>query len=169
MTETFKTINSNTNYQISNKGRVKSNRRGIAKILKPSDNGHGYLKVCLDGKWYYIHRLVADVFIPNPHNLPQVNHKDCNRYNNDATNLEWCDMEYNNGYADRGNKIRKALTNHKGKSKPVIQYTIDNEFVKEWPSIREVERELGFNSSAISRCCRGELKQMYGYKWQYAV
>lgn len=75
------------------------------KFLKPVKNNTGYSIVCLhkDGehKNYYIHRLVAEAYIPNPDNLPQVNHKDENKENNSLQNLEWCTHEYNNNYGSR--------------------------------------------------------------------
>ena len=89
-------------YMVSNLGRVKSlnyHRTGKERIMKPSDNGHGYLFVvlCKDGKDKNcrINRLVAQAFLPNPDNLPEVNHKDENKYNNCVENLEWCDRSYN--------------------------------------------------------------------------
>ena len=68
------------------------------KILTPRDNGKGYLELEFLGKHRYIHRLVAEAFIPNPQNLPQVNHKDENKSNNCVDNLEWCDRVYNTNY-----------------------------------------------------------------------
>ena len=95
-------------YQISNFGRVKSLSRQTKSgkykeiIKKPSLAGRGYyrLALCKNGKpkYYYIHRLVAKAFIPNPNNLPLVNHKDENKLNNNVNNLEWCDSEYNMNY-----------------------------------------------------------------------
>lgn len=87
-------------YQVSNLGRVFSIKKSI--VLKPRDRRH-YLAVGLyrgkkDYKTYYVHRLVAQAFIPNPNNLPQVNHKDCNRYNNSISNLEWVSVQDNIDY-----------------------------------------------------------------------
>ena len=89
-------------YEVSNMGRVKSlnyNRTGKERIMKGLDNGHGYLfvQLCKDGKAKNcrINRLVAMAFIPNPDNLPEVNHKDKIRTNNRVDNLEWCTTQYN--------------------------------------------------------------------------
>ena len=89
-------------YQVSNRGIVKSlnyNHTGKEGIMKPHDNGKGYLRVqlCKDGKgkWYRINRLVAQAFLPNPNNLPEVNHIDGNPKNNNVNNLEWCDRKTN--------------------------------------------------------------------------
>lgn len=100
-------------YEVSNKGNVKSLRRGI--ILKPSIL-HGYLRVGLhkDNKtqYYVVHRLVALVFIPNPENLPFVNHKDESRNNNCVENLEWCTAQYNNTY---GTAIKRRVEKRTGR------------------------------------------------------
>jgi hypothetical protein len=92
-------------YKVSNHGRV----LGKHGILRPYDNGYGYLIVDFrkDGKRKHlkVHRLVAEAFVPNKSNLPEVNHKDENKHNNDAYNLEWCDSSYNKTYGN-GRKAR---------------------------------------------------------------
>lgn len=97
-------------YQISNLGNVKSINKN--SIMKPSKLPKGYLQIGLtkNGKRKYtsIHRLVAKTFIPNPNNLPCVNHKDCNTSNNNISNLEWVTHKENNDY--RGRKIKAKLT-----------------------------------------------------------
>ena len=113
-------------YQISNLGRVKSLERiiitnnGITKkisekILKPYLKGNGYYNIVLrkdsKTKCYFVHRLVAKEFIPNPDNLPQVNHKDENKLNNNVDNLEWCTSKYNNNYGTHNE--RHALARSK--------------------------------------------------------
>lgn len=87
-------------YKVSKCGVILG-RRGLP--LTPNDNGKGYLivKVCIDGKWTSkaVHRFVAEAWIDNPENLPEVNHKDCNRQNNKINNLEWCTHSYNIEYS----------------------------------------------------------------------
>lgn len=94
-------------YWISNLGRVK-NKHG--KILKPRLSSNGYYNICLyknnKAKCYTVHRLVAEAFIPNPDNLPEINHKDENRLNNEVYNLEWCNRKYNQHY---GSAIKKNI------------------------------------------------------------
>lgn len=94
-------------YSITEDGQIFGHKS--KKFLKWSDNGKGYKYVRLtDGhrhyKHYYVHRLVAMTFIPNPNNLPEVNHKDENKANNCVDNLEWCDRSYNNAYGSRFDK-----------------------------------------------------------------
>ena len=95
-------------YQVSNLGNVKNIKTN--KILKPEETPKGYLRIRLSKnhicKNYKIHRLVGKAFIPNPDNLPQINHKDENKHNNTINNLEWCDNWYNNHY---GSKALRGL------------------------------------------------------------
>ena len=87
-------------YKINNYGEVLSLRSN--KILKPNNNGIGYfiIQLCKNGKRknYLIHRLVAEHFLDNPNNLPEVNHKDEDKSNNFVNNLEWCKHKYNMNY-----------------------------------------------------------------------
>ena len=96
-------------YQISNCGRLRSVKNGL---MKPMVAPNGYLIACLwkknKQKKFIIHRLVAQVFIPNPNNLKEVNHKDEDKTNNNADNLEWCSHKYNMNYGKVKDKIRKA-------------------------------------------------------------
>ena len=148
-------------YQISNKGHVKSLYKGSERILRAHDNGAGYLKVQLykntARQYRYIHRLVAETFIVNLHNLPEINHKDENKKNNCVENLEWCDRGYNVNYGSRNERV----------SRKILQYSKSGEFIKEWPGAREVERMLGIANSHIIDCCRGKYKSAYGFVWRY--
>ena len=147
-------------YQVSNTGKVKSlnyRNTGKEKILKGGDNGYGYLKVglCKDGKekTCRINRLVAQAFIPNPDNLPEVNHIDKCKTNNCVENLEWCTSQYNTEYSQ---------------AKAVIGINKISGLILEFPSIREASRVTGTNISSITRCCQGKLKSAKGFYWHYA-
>ena len=148
-------------YEVSDKGRVKSIGYGKEKILKPFRNKYGYLQIGLrknrEQKWYLVHRLVAQTFIPNPDNLPQVNHKDEDKENNSVHNLEWCDSKYNINYGTRNDRC----------SKPVLQYTKYGGFVKEWKSATDVEMNLGYFQNNISYCCTGKQKSAYNFIWKF--
>ena len=121
--------------------------------------------LCNNGeqKMYLVHRLVAKTFIPNPDNLPEVNHRDYNPSNNYVQNLEWCDRKYNCNYGTRIKKISEKC------SKPVLQLTKDGEFVREWKSATYVERNLGYFHNYISSCCLGKHKSAYGYIWKFKI
>ena len=157
-------------YQVSDKGRVRSIKFGKERILKPGISTCGYIQVQLwkngEKKNLLVHRLVAQTFIPNLDNLPQVNHIDENPSNNKVENLEWCDAKYNNNYGTRIKRISEKMTNGK-LSKPVLQYTKSGEFVKEWKSAPDVQRTIGYFHNNISNCCNGKLKSAYGYVWKY--
>lgn len=158
-------------YQVSNYGKVKSfNYLGHGKIaiLKPSTTNDGYLRVvlCVNRvrKYMSVHRLVAETFIENVNNLPQVNHKDENPSNNYVYNLEWCTVKYNSNYGSRNEKLSFSKMNKCSKS--VIQYDRDGNFINQYPSIREAERS-GFRSGHIIDCCKGKTKHHKGYIWRY--
>lgn len=162
MEEIWRTIHGyGGQYQVSDQGRVRSLKFGKERILKPIRHLSGYLNVSLcknrEHKMYKVHRLVAQAFIPNPDNLPQVNHKDENKENNSVQNLEWCDAKYNINYGTRNQRY----------SKPVLQYTKSGAFVKEWKSAMDVQRNLGYHQQHISHCCNGKRKSANGFVWKF--
>ena len=150
-------------YQVSNFGNIKSIKKGI--ILKHGINKHGYCYVMLSkknkSKWYSIHRLVAQAFVENKNNYKCVNHKDENKQNNHADNLEWCNHKYNNNYGTRIEKVAKAT------SKKVIQYDKHNNLIKVWESIIAASINTKTNRHSIVSCCKNKLKTAGGYKWEY--
>lgn len=164
-------------YQVSNYGNVrgidrilKDGRFWKGRTLKPGSNGKGYLYVHfnLNGKNYLIHRLVAEAFLPNPNNYPEVNHIDEDKSNNKVDNLEWCDHKYNNNYGSR-NKRMLETRNRNGKNfKPVLQYTKDGIFIKYYKSIISAFEETGIGSPDITNCAKGNRKSAGGFIWKYA-
>lgn len=102
-------------YQVSNRGNVRSLHYNKLRILTPLSK-QGYYSVALSVnskcKHFPIHRLVAEAFIPNPSNLPEINHKDEDGTNNSVDNLEWCTREYNNNYGSRNKRVSETLKGH---------------------------------------------------------
>ena len=157
-------------YLISTAGEVMAISRRVkfghvyrwtkTKLLTPRDNGKGYLELEFFGKHHYIHRLVAEAFIPNPHNLPCVNHKDENKENNSVENLEWCDYAYNANY---GTGIERSKENRLGDRFVVIN--LDTGEVYQTP--KDASRATGIHNDSISRVCKGKSKTAGGYRWRY--
>ena len=165
-------------YMVSNLGRVKrigfyrnqsSTWEHEEKILKAGDNGRGYLFVNLsiNNKQYhrYVHRLVAEAFIPNPENKATVNHIDCNRHNNNVKNLEWATYRENNDYALKVMREQGENKRNNKASKPIIQYDLEMNFIAEYPSVREAERQLGYKG--ICACLVGKQKTVHGHIFKY--
>ena len=168
-------------YQGSNLGRVRSFDRWVkskngslrfckGRILKPGTNKDGYLQVDLwknnKRKNFLVHRLVAQAFLDNPNNLPEVNHKDENKLNNSVENLEWCDRKYNCNYGTRNERQKKKQLNDIKKSKPVLQYDLEGNFIREWESTMECGRN-GYNQGHVAECCQGKRKTHKGFIWRY--
>lgn len=159
-------------YEVSNLGRVRSLERRGAYGFKSGErtmslnnkDGYIYASLCKDGKYkkYYVHRLVAQAFIPNPHNLPCVNHKDESRNNNCASNLEWCTYSYNINYGT-GNKKRS-----RSHSKPIMATVINTGEVEHYASSAEAGKTIGgHNNGNIGEALNGKRKTAYGRTWKY--
>jgi hypothetical protein len=137
-------------------------------LLKLQLNRNAYYYVGLSKnnakKLFKVHRLVAQAFIPNPDNLPFVNHKDENPKNNVFSNLEWCTCAYNNVY---GSACYKRMISN---GTPINQYTIDGELVRQFNSTSEAGRYLGISKSKIIDSCKQIRKKptYKGYVWRYA-
>lgn len=177
MTEQWRTAIVNgepwENYQVSNFGRILSlnyRNTGRAELMTPRKRKNGYFQVNLRKNGEYktcsLHRLVAQTFIPNPNNLPQVNHIDQDKTNNRVENLEWKSPKDNCNHGTRNERIAKANTNGK-LSKKVLQFTLNGKLIREWPSIMECERN-GFDSGNVCKCCNGKKPQYKGFRFMYA-
>lgn len=152
------------------------------KELKPSLNKKGYLRVRLSNvygkKSASVHRLVAIAFIPNPENKPQVNHIDCNKMNNDVSNLEWVTNDENHHHKiDHGLNIVKSGVEHythtrqyqEGEHhgcKPVFQFDINDNFIAEYKSIKQAAEYTGIDRSSISKAAHGHIDTAGEYKWK---
>lgn len=153
-------------YKVSNLGKIKTlkRRRVKEKIMKP-ENDKGYYRVSLSKngkrKHYFIHMLVAKHFVPNYYNLPEINHKDENSFNNCYDNLEWCTHSYNLSYGTRNKKVVEKLR------KQINQYSIDGKFIATHYSIQDASRNLKIHAGPICKCCKGKQRTAYGYVWKY--
>lgn len=175
-------------YEVSNTGKVRSlhfSRGNEVKELKLTNDKNGYKAVSLwnDGKQSTgkVHRLVAQAFLPNPYNYPQINHKDENVANNHVDNLEWCTCEYNINYGNHNRNNALAQTGKKHTlehimkiranaptSKPVCMLDPDTlEIVKEYPSASEAARQMNGIPTNISSACRKKRIKSKGYYWRY--
>lgn len=176
----FKPIKDYEDYLVNENGQVFSKKSN--RFLKPLKQTYLTVELFNDkgSKRFLVHRLVAQTFIPNPDNLPQVNHKDENKHNNNVGNLEWCTAKYNMNYGE-GAKTRhtiidysksiykeNAIKNGRKVSRPVLQFTKDGEFIARYNSAKEAHRETGANHSHILECCAGKrYKTVNGFIWKY--
>lgn len=177
-------------YQVSNLGRVKRlewKRFSLGKwqtikekVLKQTIGTTGYWHISLNKNGshntYKVHRLVARAFIPNPDNLPCINHKDNNPLNNKVENLEWCTYKYNNNYKDHNKKLSQSRLGKKASDetrqklrdsnpKMLSVQCIETEII--YKSINEASRKTGVDASAISKVCKGKYKTAGGFHWKY--
>lgn len=173
-------------YEVSNLGHVRSYANGrhgnkeASKVMAAKMTSPGYASVALrkpfsGGKAVYrmIHRLVAEAFIPNPEGKPQVNHKDGNKLNNRAENLEWVTASENSFHAF-ATGLAKPSQHQKDVviarcSIPVVMLDKAMNEIGRFASAKEASEKTGADHSAIIKCCRGKLKSTKGFKWQYAT
>ena len=176
-------------YQVSNLGNVKSFHTGKERILKFKENRDNYLQVGLykdgKGKNYYVHRLVAEAFIPKIEEKTHIDHIDGNRQNNNVNNLRWCSQKENNNFdLCRKHRSEALKGKHIGKKHPMYgkhhaeetkrkiakangKQVLCVELNKIYGSAMEASRELGINNRNISSCCLGKRKSAGNYHWKY--
>ena len=155
-------------YQVSNFGRVKSfPRKGTQttkeRIIKFTKSNKNYLVANLKNnniqQSFSIHRLVAQAFIPNPDNLPQVNHIDGNKQNNNVNNLEWCTNKQNRCHAS---------CNHLLYTRHINQFDLEGNFIKEWNSITEASKFYNIKYNSLWSACNNKKGVYNGFIWRYA-
>ena len=142
------------NYIISDEGIIKN--IATDRVINPwlNNNGYRYVTLNLEGtrKNYRVHRLVAEKFIPNPNNLPQVNHKDGNKQNNEIDNLEWCDSSYNVQHAIKQGLILLGVNNKRSK---LSQEDVD--YIKQ----HYIKRDKEFGCAGLGRKFNVDKKVIY--------
>lgn len=187
MKEEWRTIKeTNGRYSVSNLGNVKRNEHYTIvsptsthtnslkmfykeRKLNPYLNKDGYYVVRLQledrvTRTVSVHRLVAEAFIPNPNNYPQINHIDENKVNNNTNNLEWCTAKYNANHGARKEKLRKTSGIR------VAQYDLQGNLIKIWDSVSQASQSFGAKTTAcIRRVCKKESGRLTyrGYVWKY--
>jgi len=152
-------------YFVTLNGDVISYKRGFRKCLAKRIQHKGYLTVFISNGTKLInkmiHRLVAEAFIANPENKPQVNHKDGNKTNNHVDNLEWCTASENlkHAYDFLGRANKKT-------NKPVIQFDLNMNVISEYESMAKAQIKTGIHNSKISMACNGKRKIAGGFIWK---
>lgn len=158
--------------EVSTLGRVRTLDRTVptergtwlfkGRVLKPWGDGHGYMKVGIHINKKriikYVHRLVAQTFIPNPDNLPQINRKNCNRSDNRVSNLEWCTAKYNNQYREK-----YGISIAESEGHPLFAVNLNTMEVSKFRSQNEAGRALKINNGNINAVIKGRRKQAGGY------
>lgn len=146
-------------YRIDKCGNVYSLKNKI--YLKYHKNKQGYTYYMINGKQRLMHRLVAITFIPNPNNYKEINHKNETKYDNRVENLEWCSRQYNSTYNNC------HLRHNDWEKKPVLQFDLQGNFIKEWSYAKEIEKSGIAKSNLVKQCCRNQLCQTSNYVWRF--
>ena len=159
-------------YEVNQFGQIRNKDGQIMRQRLKKAKYTVYKKVSLykNGKYkhLYVHRIVAQAFIPNPKGFDLINHKDEDGTNNVVDNLEWCDRSYNATYGTSPKKISKAFKGRKSE-KRIAVYAVNKsgDFAGEWDSITEAAKNVGCSTSEISGALKGKRKTVKGLIWNY--
>lgn len=169
-------------YEVSDEGLVRSVDRVVnskgggtrlckGRILKQVQDKDGYYTVCIHdrGRQFpmFVHRLVAEAFIPNVEKLPIIHHINGNNQDNNVSNLMWATILFNNSEDIAKKRKSEAAYKRADNKVKIRQYSLDGKFIKEFKSSMDIQRELGFDRSSVTRVCQGKQKTSYGFKWVY--
>lgn len=151
-------------YLISDTGLVYSKLSKHLLYQKIDRYGYKVVALCRNGKrkFFTVHRLVALAFIPNPNNLPTVNHKDENKINNHVSNLEWATIKDNDNYGTRNERMARSK-----KKNPIIQYDLSMNIIAIHSGVKDAQRVTGVNRNSIREVCRRNKTTAGGYIWRY--
>lgn len=164
MNEIWKNIKGFNDFEVSNLGRVRNARLGLVKSQRSTPTGYKIVDLKENGQRHtrYVHRLVAEAFIENLSDHPQVNHKDENKENNHSGNLEWCSVAYNNSYNERAKRVgQHHKNNHPGRKQVICICT-----GIAYASLNEAARQTGVNRMSIAYALNGKQKTAGGYRWE---
>lgn len=183
MEEIWKRIKDFEDYQVSNLGNVKNNKGRLIGFVV--DKEYGYKCICVflyknkQRTMKKVHRLVAEAFIQNPDNLPCVDHIDTNTLNNSVENIRWVSYKGNSENPltkehqriAAKERVKKYGTPTQGKKiksirKPIVQYTKEGEFIREWECTKDASIELGLDAGSICDCLNNNRNTCGGFKWQ---
>lgn len=160
MAEEWKEIKYSDGYMVSNMGRFK-NRKG--KLVNPKNDGQGYLRINVGyGIRKRVHQFVAEAFIPNPYNKDQINHKNNDKTDNRASNLEWVTSRENSLMAGRDGLVKGGYP-----IREILGIKTDMSSIQRFDSQVDAERETGISAKDINKCLKGQRKTSHGYFWKY--
>lgn len=168
----------NPRYKVSRDGRIiclNWGRTGIPRMCSLIVNSWGYVVVYIDGVQKKVHRIVAETFIPNPQNKPQVDHINTNTLDNRVWNLRWTTAKENNNnsltrkHMSENSAMRGKFSSEHHNAKPIVQLSLNGEFIKKWDCGMDIHRELGISIGNLSLVCNNNRRRRKtgGFRWMF--